>query len=320
MKTKAKSLSKINDYYGIFGLIVIIVGLIIFIPNFATYSNFYAIIVQGSILCVIAFGLTFPGIINEYDLSIGAIAGICSTLVCGLVFYFNLSIIPAIILSLVVATLIGTINAVLVIEFRILAIIATIGMTFILNAFELMINKGKRMATPEALVNIDTLSNQTPIPFYFILALFLLVILMVFSLYTKNGRYLYATGENKMAAKVAGVNTRLYGYLPFLFSAILGAIGGIMQITYTHTAQVFGGNRFLWDVLMAFFLGMAFFSGKKLFIGTFLGAFFSIIISQTLLLLNVDYYYRQLIRAIIIIMAIYVGIYSTNRKTRSEKS
>lgn len=296
-------IKKLSNYVELLVGVIIVIILCFIVPNFFSYQNFYSIIMQTSILSFFAFGITFPGLLKEFDLSIGATGGLCSTMVLVLMNNFKFGLSEALILAILVSIICGFINGFLVIEIGLSAIIATIGTSFLFNAFELILNNGSRVISPEEVIAISNI-DVGYFPFYFILTIVILIILHFLSLRTITGRLIYAVGENKIAAKFTGIFVKMYGYLCFLAAGLFGAIGGIMLVAHTGTAQIAGGDKFLWDAFIAYFVGSSFFRGKRLFIGTFIGCIFIVTVGQILILLSVPYYNIQLIRAIIFVIAI----------------
>ncbi|HHT78674.1 MAG TPA: ABC transporter permease, partial [Actinobacteria bacterium] len=293
------------NYKEIFIALIIFIALYFFVPNFYSYENFFSIVTQISILSFFAFAVTFPGLIKEFDLSVGATAGLSSTLIAVLV-NNNMGLPQAILIGVAVALVCGLLNGFLVIDIGISAIIVTIGTGFVFNAFELILNGGRRVVAPMAMTALTTKSFG-PIPIYFIFGFFMVLVLYFFSLWTTMGRSIYATGENKTAAKFSGIKVRMYGYMCFVGAAFLAALGGIFAVSHSGTAQVQGGDKFLWDSFIAYFIGVSFFRGKRLFVGTYVGVIFTVIIGQVMILVGVEFYYVQLFRAIILVLAIIIS-------------
>lgn len=306
MKSKNYIIENFKKYMGLLvGLLILIIFCLV-VPNFFSYGNFYSTIIQVSILSIFALGVCFVGILKEFDLSIGATASLCSTFLIVFLNKYQVNFVYGVVLAIIIALICGFMNGFLVIEIGISAIIATIGTSSIFYAFETLLNSGNRVV-PSGNNFLQGDFTIVHLPFVFIFSLITLAILHFFSLRTTIGRSIYATGENKIAARFSGLRTKKYGYICFIAGALLGAIGGILQVTYTGTAQLRGGDKFLWDAFMAYFIGMALFGGKRLFIGAYLGCILSVLIGQVLFLLGLPIYSLQLLKALFLVLAIVIG-------------
>lgn len=77
----------------------------------------------------------------------------------------------------------------------------------------------------------------------------------IFLEYTKHGRFIYAMGGNKQAAKLSGINVKAYRYLAGMITAVFVAIGGILVASRGSSAQVMCCDNYLMQSLAAVFVG-----------------------------------------------------------------
>lgn len=72
-----------------------------------------------------------------------------------------------------------------------------------------------------------------------------MLIAHIFLEYTKHGRFIYAMGGNKQAAKLSGINVKAYRYLAGMITAVFVAIGGILVASRCSSAQVMCCDNYL---------------------------------------------------------------------------
>ena len=120
-------------------------------------------------------------------------------------------------------------------------------------------------------------------------------------------RQLYAMGGNPEAARLAGVNIKKYRLAVFTITGILAAVAGIIMAARTGSAQPSAGASYPFDCMTAVVLGGVSFAGGS---GSMLGAMMGVIIigvlNNGLNLLNVSSYYQQLIKGVVILVAVLI--------------
>ena len=123
--------------------------------------------------------------------------------------------------------------------------------------------------------------------------------------YTKFGRHVYAVGGNKKAAIVSGVNAKLTEFLTYVICGITAASAGVLLSSRIQTGQPAGGQGYELDAITATVIGGASLAGGK---GTVFGCFIGMLVigimTNGLDLLNVSSYYQQIIKGVIILLAV----------------
>ncbi|MEA2466803.1 MAG: ribose transport system permease protein [Thermoleophilaceae bacterium] len=236
-------------------LVMLVVFSLLRPETFFTVGNFKAIVVTQSILIVLAIGLTIALAAGEFDLSIASMVGFTGALVAHLSSDLGWSPVAAVLLSLVVALLIGAINGVVVVYFRVNSFIATLGMGTLILGVALAItgstvigNLPEALTTParEQLFGLD-------LPVYY--ALGLAIALWYFLEHTPLGRYVFFTGEGPEAARLAGVRVARIRFGALVASAFFAWLAGLLLVGQTGAADPTYGGPFLLPAFAACFLG-----------------------------------------------------------------
>jgi ribose transport system permease protein len=251
--TRKMGLDRFSGLY-LFGLFVVVFG--IWSPHvFLTLDTVHLIAAQQSVNGIIAIGLLVAMVCGEFDLSVGANANLTGVVVGLLQTSEHWPIIPAILASIGIGALIGAVNGFFVVKMRVSSFIATLGMGSILAAFLTMVTKSELTPTPTSIwwTNI----TQTNIfGFQFIIVYLIAIALIVGWVLSSTpvGRYMYATGSNREAARLSGVRTDRLSWYSLIASGAIAGIAGILFISWSGPSDSFGATLLL-PAFAAVFLG-----------------------------------------------------------------
>jgi len=277
-------------------------------PYFLTVGNFLSIFTEWSILGVLAVGFTFVVAAGEFDLSFGYLIALCSIAVA-LMLNAGLNIIIVILLTLAIGILVGLLNGFLVVGVGLPAFIATIGMGAIVQGTNYVFSGASPIPISYGILP-DAYAFIGQGAFLGIPAIMLVFIpIAALSIYlltkTRIGRHLYAIGTNLSAAKKAGINIKAGKVFAFVCTAISAAIVGILITSRSGSGQSIAGPEYLLDVFSAVFLGMSLFKqGEANAEGSLVGAFFMVVLSNGLTLLNMPFYILKVFQGLVILMGI----------------
>ena len=113
----------------------------------------------------------------------------------------------------------------------------------------------------------------------------------VFLEHTKHGRYMYAMGGNKQAARLSGIDVKAYRYLAGMITALFITVGGILVASRGSSAQVMNSDGYLMQSLAAVFVGRSVGGAEKPnALGTLVGAMLVSTLENGLTILAVSYY------------------------------
>jgi ribose/xylose/arabinose/galactoside ABC-type transport system permease subunit len=197
---------------------------------FATSTNIRNILVQITIVAVVAAGQTIVMLAGGLDLSVGSVVLLSEVVVCDLAIRRGVPVPIAIVAALVAGALVGVLNGVLIVLVRIEPILVTLG-TLLLAAGLAKLLLGltyiqidnpffDHLATTE-------LPGGIPLMVAIMFACYALVALVLYR--TAFGKYVYAVGSNRRAAGVAGLPVNRTQMIAYVACSALAAVAGILN-------------------------------------------------------------------------------------------
>lgn len=293
----------------------------LFTEFFLTADNLFNLSRQGSYLAIVAVGMALVLIIGGIDLSIGAVmqlVGLSTVLLLGA----GMSAGAAFVLALLLGAGLGTLNGLLIVYGRMQPFIATLATGGVMTGVVMTYSQGNAVAPrgidPFFKVIGGGAVAGIPVP---ALAMFLVVAvfwwLMSFSTYGKN---VYATGANKNAARIVGINVNWIEISVYLVSGVLAALAGFLTFARVGTFQpatAATGGTPVEVVIMAIAAvvlgGGSLVGGKGTVIGAFLGAMVSAVMLNLLILLGMGIWFQRFLLAIIIVVVVVLSSRSERR-------
>ena len=308
MKKKI-SLSDLLKAYGtIFaGIIIVIVFSILRPDAFFTVGNLINITRQISLLVVIALGATLVMCVDEFDLSVGALASLGGVIAAKMA-VAGFPIFLCFVAPVVICFIIGLINGWIVTKFKVLSFITTLAMSTILGGFTFWFTGGATVFQniPKGFTVVGS-KSVLGIPLLSIIMVLLSVLFWFIMRHTAFGRKLYAIGGNEAASQVSGINVKKYKNLAFALCAALAALTGVMMASRLGSAHPTGGDGLFLQSYAAAFLGRTVFKeGVPNIWGTFTGAAILGILANGLTILQVPTFMQDLLTGCIIILAVIV--------------
>ena len=314
-KTNCRKLSHFLSAWGaVISMIVAFVIFSILQPSFFfTLNNVENILRAASITVVIAMGTTFAFSCNVFDLSVGALATLGAAFSLTFMVWYGIPLPLAILLTVVCCMAFGAINAILVLKFKIPAILTTLAMQFIMSGLALTYSGGSVINPNRPGANGQEIVMEVPelfwklgkAPWIYIIMLASVAVVAIFQNYTKHGRYLYMVGANPEAAKLAGINVTAYRTLAFVVTGVFAALGGVLIVARAGTVAANAGGSYLMPAMAAVNIGIAVAGvGKPNAIGTLIGALLIQVVENGLFMLSVPYYSIDIAKGLILILAL----------------
>lgn len=287
-----------------FVAVVIVFAILLRDQGFVSTTSVMNILRQTAIVTVVAVGMTYVIAAGEIDLSVGSVAGLASVVTAMTLSSFGL--VPGIIAGLAVGAVIGALNGALVAFVRIPSFLVTLAMMGI--AFG--IAQWSTASAPQPILdmtynNVFGGGSLGPIP---VLILWMLVVVVIGSVVLKKmpfGRQVLATGANKVAAEYSGIATRWIRFRVMMICSIGAALAGMLYAGRLQSGRFQWGQGDEMNAIAAVILGgTALSGGRGSVIGTFFGALLMATINYGLILGGLDTSQQQIIRGIIIVLAV----------------
>jgi simple sugar transport system permease protein len=289
--------------------------------NFLTGSNLINILRSISIVTIIAIGLTVSLSVGGFDLSVGSTASLANAVVISMFVWHGYGIGLSIAITVAFCLVVGLINALLVIHFKIQDMLMTLATMFIFQGVALTYTRGATISQNMILPSGDFATGVIPklfnklgqAPWIIIIMLIVVLLVHLFLNYTKHGRYMYMIGGNAEAAKLSGIAVAKYRLFAYLISAVFAGVGGIVLGARVMNAEVNSGGSYLMDAVAAAFIGFSVLgSGKPNALGTFAGAVLIGLLSNGLIMLSVPYYAMDIVKGSVLALALAITYYKRN--------
>lgn len=315
MINKMKAINLLRTYGTIIaGVMIVIIFSIMRPQSFFTMTNAINITRQISLLVVISIGATLIMVVDEFDLSIGAMASLGGVLVAKLSVN-GIPVFLAFLIALAICFVIGFVNGYIVTKYKVLSFITTLAMGTIIGGFTFWFTGGSTVFEniPKGFAFLGT-KTVFGLPLLSIIMLLLIVLFWFVMRHTVFGRKLYAIGGNEVAAQVAGLNVKLNKNLAFALCGAMAALTGMLTASRLGSAHPTGGNGFFLPAYAAVFLGRTVFKeGVPTIWGTFIGAAILGILANGLTILQIPTFMQDILTGIIIIAAVVVQKIGANQ-------
>jgi ribose/xylose/arabinose/galactoside ABC-type transport system permease subunit len=312
----------LSRYGTVLALVIIIVLLAMLSPRFLSAANLSNILVQISTLVVVAAGLTIAVAAGEFDLSVGAVAGLAGVVVTGLMVNSTGSVPLAIVVGLGTGAAVGMLNGLLVSAIGLPSLIATLGMISIVTGVNLWYTKGRAIygGLPDWFA-FPGRGSVAGIPVPIIIMVVVVAVSYILLERTAMGRHLYTIGANRDVARLAGIAVSRDRFLALVFSGVCAALAGIVLASRLGSGQPSAGDHFLMSGLAAVFLGMTAFNlGQANIKGTVVGAMIIGVLSNGFNLLGLPFYAQDIATGAVMIAAVTMAVFRSNIRLPSVRS
>jgi ribose/xylose/arabinose/galactoside ABC-type transport system permease subunit len=288
----------------VFVLLAMIIGMSLVSPVFFTTTNILNILRQISVNGIMAIGITFVIISGGIDLSVGSIVAMAGVVATSFA-HPGGSVPFAVLLGLGVGLGCGLINGFLIAKGRVAPFIATLGMMTILRGLALVYTNGRPVINLSDAYNTIGSGYIAAIPNPIVIFTSVLVLGIFVLHYTRYGRHIFAIGGNELSARVSGINTQASIFGVYAIAGVLAGLAGVVITARVMTGSPVVGQGYELDAIAAAVIGGASLSGGvgSIF-GSFVGALIIGVINNGLDLLNVSSYYQQIVKGLIIILAV----------------
>ncbi|MDR3211810.1 MAG: ABC transporter permease [Planctomycetota bacterium] len=301
---RTKSQINVGDYLIFLVLLALVVFFSLFIESFRSSVNLINILRQVSIVGIAAVGGTLVMLTGGIDLSAGAVIGISGMILARLLKAYPGHTVLWVVLVLVVCLLIGVVNAFFINELKIPPLIVTLGaMTSLRGGVYLTAERGLPVFGFQFKDIGQGVIWGVPVPVIIMALVFILG--GIFLRYTRPGRYIYGVGGNEEASRLSGVNVKLIRYLVYSLAGVMSGLAGLVLLSRIHSAQPRAGSGYEMDIITAVVLGGVSITGGEGRISTVVtGVLIMGVLTNGLILINVNEYWQQVIKGLVLIAAV----------------
>jgi ribose transport system permease protein len=300
--------SRLRDLLQRYGLVLsflaLCIALSILSDRFLTPGNIVNILRQSSINGIIAIGMTFVILTAGIDLSVGAVLAL-ATVVAADLMQQEIAVPLAVAVGLGLGALLGLVNGVIITKAKVPPFISTLGMMTVARGLSLTYTQGRPITgLPESFRALGTGSiGPVPMPIVIASAAFLVAYFLLTRM--RTGEYIYAIGNNPVAARYAGINTDRNIMFVYASAGLLSAVAGMILVARLNSAQPTAGLGYEFDAIAAVVVGGTSFAGGQGGLGgTLLGVLVIAVLSNGLNLLNVSSFYQPVVTGVVIALAL----------------
>jgi ribose/xylose/arabinose/galactoside ABC-type transport system permease subunit len=291
--------------------------------TFFNVGNFELILRQTAVVGIAALGMTMIIIAGGIDLSVGSAIALVSVCVALFMPHYvedpdtrqrtivsGMSAALAMLGGLVVGTLAGVVNGVLVTRLRVVPFIITLGMMSILRgaAQGLAHNEGVYPVSggflDQLLQPVDPRRLWLLTPGVWLMLALAVVVSGVLR-YTRFGRHVFAVGSNEQTARLCGVPVERVKLLVYAVGALLAAVAGVLQFSFVHMGDPTTAMGMELDIIAAVVIGGASLSGGHgTVLGTLVGALIMTVVANGCSKLGLQNWVQLMVTGGIIILAV----------------
>ncbi|MEO6784375.1 MAG: ABC transporter permease [Bradyrhizobium sp.] len=306
-----------RNHGGLLGVVVLIAAVFILgatlTDRFLSLGNIVNVYEQSTDLALVSLGQTLAILTGGIDLSVGSLISLTSCLTSGLINGDPNRVIPVVLAVLALWTVIGLLNAGLVIVLRVHPLIVTLGMSAILQGATLFYAMGPIGKVPRNF-NFLAYGRIAGLPVGATIAVLLFILTALLLRYLPLGRQIYAVGDDDDAARLAGLRRTQVLLLVYGASGFCCAATGLYLVARFGAGQPYTGvNYTLTSITPVILGGTALSGGRGGVIGTLFGAYLISLVNNLLNFMDVSKHYQLIAQALIIILA--VSVYMDRRRT-----
>ena len=287
----------------VFGLVVMVVFFSIVSEPFLSWANAKNILLDSSVLLVLALAGTTVILTGGIDLSVGSTLALCAYAGAMMSAHYGNNV-PLLVVPLI-GILCGFINGMLVAWARLPSFLVTLGTYFVYNGLANYAAGGRPITIPFGGVARWFSGFVGGFPVVTMWAVLMLALAAVAFRYTRYGRYIYAVGGNERTAKLTGIPVARVKLFAFTAAGLLAGLAAVLQITKIQSASPGMGEMFLMPAIAAVVMGGTPLTGG---VGgpfrTLLGVLVIGILTNGMIMLAINPYLQNVILGIVVIAAV----------------
>ena len=296
-----------QEWFGL--LLVVVFGMLIvgvLKPSFLSPLNLQVLLLAVAINMLVSSSQMVIIAIGQMNLSVGAIGGLAAISFSGMMDAWAMPALLAAVLALGIGLLAGMLNGYIIAATGISAFIITLATLSIFKGTNLGITKARPFYDLDP--SVGAFGNGSLfgfIPYPFLCTLVISVLLWVFLNRVRMGRQILAVGASFHAAELAGLSVRKTQIWAHAISGVLAAAAGVLVVARLQVGHPSIGDDWLILSFAAPVIGGAVLAGGKVStVGTFLGVIIIAVITQVLVVFEIDPFFVQVVLGVLILWAV----------------
>lgn len=272
-------------------------------PQFLSIPNLVNVALSIAITGILAVGMTFVILTGGIDLSVGsvaALAGVAAAMLAG-----TSGVPAAVVVAIGIGLAVGLFNGITISRFGVPPFVVTLAGLTICRGLAFILSGGRSIGDLPASFGVFGRERVfgVPVPVLLMLVVFaagwFVLRRMTF------GRYVYATGGNREAAFLAGVDTRRVTLIVYILNGLLVGLAGLVLASRLGAGVPNAGLQYELDVIAAVVVGgTSLVGGRGSVIGTLWGAIFIGVLNNGMNLAAIDPYMQKIALGVVILLAV----------------
>jgi ribose transport system permease protein len=284
-------------------------------PSFLKSDNLLNIANQIAVIAIVAIGMTMVIITGGIDLSVGSLIALSAVIAAKLIRDMaggaNASaagMTAACLAAIAICGLVGAFNAAMITRFGVPPFIVTLATMQVCSGQAFTTSKGQSIyEIPDSFIWLGRGADLFGLPNAVVLMLVLYGLAHVLMSRMRLGRYLYAVGGNREAARLSGVPVERVLMFAYIAASCLAALGGVILASQLKSgAPTYGTNYELSVIAAAVVGGAALSGGEGKMFGTLTGAFTIAVIQNGMNLTNIESYTQKKVLGLVLLGAVLI--------------
>lgn len=310
--TKQDRMALVQKYAAIAMLLILVVFNSLFTSNFFSAGTINNIITQccPTILC--SMGMTLVISTGGIDIGVGSVMALAGVMTAK--YMPSIGVVPALIVAVLACLVVGCINGFLIGKLKLQAMVITLGMQLTIRGLAQVVCDGRDIyfnklgATGEELALWGSAKIGGVVPVQIIPIVIAVLFVWVIAKKTVLGRQIQSVGDSIKSSSLAGINAARTMMIVYGLSSILAAFAGVFQAARVTVAagSSLGQGADLNAIAAVVIGGTPMSGGKPNVIGTVIGALIMQMITLTCVMNNIPDEYAQVLKACIIVFAVYI--------------
>lgn len=310
LRDRLTRLVAVGEVGVLLALIVLVAFFYMMEPAFLSERNIRAILRVVSFIGIIAIGQTILLVCGEFDLSVGAVAGLSAVCSAKLMTALALPVPLALLGGVMVGAGVGLVNGLVVVKFKIPAFIQTLGMLFIGQGLIQVVTNGYPVyPLPAVISDIGYASIVFGLGWSFVFFVIAALGADFVLRRTVLGRNMYATGGNPEVARLVGIDTARYKIGAFMTVGALAAVAGMFVMADLASGTTSIGSGWELNVIAGVVVGgVSLFGGAGTMAGGLIGVLLLQVVTSGLVVVGVNANWQQIAVGVIMVMAVGLDI------------
>lgn len=299
-------------------LLLLVIGGVIN-PRFLSVDNMKIVTRDIAILAIAAIGVGFPILTGGIDLSVGSVVGLGGVMVAYFMMTMGLPVWLSILLTLILALLIGSVHGLFVTRLKMHGFLITLVTLGLARGFILVLtNAFPITGLPREFNTLGQGYVADLIPVPLVICAVIAVLAHYLLRFTYIGRQIYATGSNMEAARLSGVKVDARIILCYIVSVMCAATVGMIQAARLSIGHPAAGEGYELLAIAACILGgVSLMGGEGNIFGILVGAALIGVVQNEMVMLNINPFWHKIVISLVLLVAITLD-YVRRRRSQGE--